>query len=228
MVPSMIIGLTGGIGSGKTAVSDRFKKLGIHVVDADIVARTIVEPNKPAWVDIMKFFGPDVLLENQALNRAWLRQQVFSDPEKRKALEKFTHPRIRDEIIRELTSSTSPYTLLVSPLLIESGQNELVNKVIIIDVPETIQIERTCSRDNNDIDQVKRIIATQLTRSERLKYADEIITNDRDIHQLDLQINNLHHKILDTYSYDNHLLSPSTTNISLNNGSNNFEPDSFK
>ena len=97
----MIVGLSGGIGSGKTAVSDRFKALGIHVVDADIAARTIVEPHKPAWQDIKEFFGPEVLLENQTLNRAWLRQQVFADNDKRKNLEAITHPRIREEIIRD-------------------------------------------------------------------------------------------------------------------------------
>jgi len=194
-----IIGLTGGIGSGKTAVSDRFKALGIHIVDADIAARTVVEPNKPAWNDIKAFFGVDALLEDQTLNRAWLRKQVFADNDKRKKLEEFTHPRIRDEIIQGLTKTASAYSLLVSPLLIESGQVQLVKKVIVIDVLESTQIERTCSRDSNDIEQVKRIIAAQLSTSERLKYADEIITNDRGLRELDLQVFNLHHKILATY-----------------------------
>jgi len=194
-----IIGLTGGIGSGKTAVSDRFKALGIHIVDADIAARTVVEPNKPAWNDIKAFFGVDALLEDQTLNRAWLRKQVFADNDKRKKLEEFTHPRIRDEIIQGLTKTASAYSLLVSPLLIESGQVQLVKKVIVIDVLESTQIERTCSRDSNDIEQVKRIIAAQLSTSERLKYADEIITNDCGLRELDLQVFNLHHKILATY-----------------------------
>lgn len=191
----MIIGLTGGIGSGKTAVSDRFKKLGIHVVDADIAARTIVEPNKPAWDEIKAFFGNEVLLEDQSLNRAWLRQQVFSDNDKRKKLEEITHPKIRDEIIRDLASSTSPYTLLVSPLLIESGQAKLVEKVIIIDVPEAVQIERTCSRDNNDTEQVKRIIAAQLPREQRLTHADWVIDNSQPIDTLDRRIEKLHQEL---------------------------------
>lgn len=191
----MIIGLTGGIGSGKTAVSDRFKRLGIHVVDADIAARTIVEPNKPAWDEIKAFFGNGVLLEDQSLNRAWLRQQVFSDNDKRKKLEEITHPKIRDEIIRDLASSTSPYTLLVSPLLIESGQAKLVEKVIIIDVPEAVQIERTCSRDNNDTEQVKRIIAAQLPREQRLTHADWVIDNSQPIDTLDRRIEKLHQEL---------------------------------
>lgn len=193
----LIIGLTGGIGSGKTAVSDRFKALGIHIVDADIAARTIVEPNKAAWHDIKAFFGPEVLLADQTLNRAWLRQQVFEDAEKRKKLEEFTHPRIRDEIIRDLASSTSAYTILVSPLLIESGQSKLVEKVIVIDVPEAVQIERTCSRDNNDIEQVKRIIAAQLPRQKRLSHGDWVIDNSEPLETLTSRIESLHQELLE-------------------------------
>lgn len=192
----MIIGLTGGIGSGKTAVSDRFKALGIHVVDADVVARLVVEPNQPAWHDIVEFFGDEVLLADQSLNRAWLRQQVFSDESKRKQLEAFTHPRIRDEIIRDLASSQSPYTLLVSPLLIESKQVSLVSKVIVIDVPEEIQVSRTCSRDNNDSEQVKRIIAAQLPRKERLNHADWVIDNSLPLETLDSRVEALHNELL--------------------------------
>lgn len=192
----MIIGLTGGIGSGKTAVSDRFNALGIHVVDADIAARTVVEPNKPAWLDIKEYFGADVLLTDQTLNRTWLRQQVFADQEKRKKLEEFTHPRIRDEIIRDLNSSKSAYTLLASPLLIESGQAALVSKVIVVDVPEAVQIERTCSRDNNDIEQVRRIIAAQLPREQRLSHADWVIDNSQPLETLDSRIEALHQELL--------------------------------
>jgi dephospho-CoA kinase len=192
----LIIVLSGGIGSGKTAVSDRFKALGIHIVDADIAARTIVEPNKPAWYDIKDFFGSEVLLEDKTLNRAWLRQQVFSDTDKRKKLEAFTHPRIREEIIADLASSTSAYTILVSPLLIESGQVKLVEKVIIIDVPEALQIERTCSRDNNDTELVTRIIAAQLPRKQRLSYADWVIDNSQPLETLDARVEALHQELL--------------------------------
>jgi len=190
------IGLTGGIGSGKTAVSDRFKALGIHVVDADIAARTVVEPNQPAWHDIKAFFGADVLLEDLTLNRVWLRQQVFTDNDKRKKLEAITHPRIRDEIIRDLASSTSAYTLLASPLLIESGQDKLVDKVIVVDVPEATQIERTCCRDNNDSEQVKRIIAAQIPREQRLTHADWVIDNSQPLDTLDARIEALHQELL--------------------------------
>lgn len=191
-----IIGLTGGIGSGKTAVSDRFHDLGIHVVDADIAARTVVEPNKPAWLDIKAYFGDEVLLADGSLNRPWLRQQVFNDANKRKYLEEFTHPRIRDQIVQDLAASTSPYTLLVSPLLIESGQVQLVDKVIVIDVPEADQIARTCARDQNDREQVKRIIAAQLSRDERLAHADWVIDNSQPLTLLDARIASLHQELL--------------------------------
>lgn len=194
----MIFGLTGGIGSGKTAVSDRFKALGIHIVDADIAARTVVEPGQPAWQDIKEFFGPDVLLEDQSLNRAWLRQQVFADNNKRKQLETFTHPRIRDEIIRDLSSSSSAYSLLVSPLLIESGQVALVKKVIVVDAPEETQLERTCSRDNNDAEQVKRIIAAQISREKRLAQANWVIDNSLPLDTLDARVEALHQELLAT------------------------------
>ncbi|MFT4812372.1 MAG: dephospho-CoA kinase [Marinoscillum sp.] len=192
----MIIGLTGGIGSGKTAVSDRFKTLGIHVVDADIAARAVVAPNQPAWNDIKTFFGAEVLLADQTLNRAWLRQQVFADDTKRKQLEAFTHPRIREEIMRDLASSASAYTILVSPLLIESGQAALVNKVIVVDVPEATQIERTCSRDNNDAEQVKRIIAAQIPREQRLEHANWVIDNSQPLDTLDARVADLHQELL--------------------------------
>jgi dephospho-CoA kinase len=192
----MIIGLTGGIGSGKTEVSDRFKALGIHVVDADIAARTIVAPHQPAWNDIKEFFGHDVLLEDQTLNRVWLREQVFADEAKRKQLEAFTHPRIRAEIIRNIASSPSVYTILASPLLIESGQAALVNKVIVVDVPEATQIGRTCSRDNNDALQVKRIIAAQIPREKRLTHAHWVIDNSLPLKTLDARVESLHQELL--------------------------------
>jgi dephospho-CoA kinase len=192
----MIIGLTGGIGSGKTAISDRFKALGIHVVDADIAARNVVAPNQPAWHDIKAFFGAEVLLEDQTLNRAWLRQQVFADNTKRKQLEAFTHPRIREEIMRDLASSASAYTILVSPLLIESGQAALVNKLIVVDVPEATQVERTCGRDNNNTEQVKRIIAAQIPREQRLTHANWVIDNSQPLDTLDARVAALHQELL--------------------------------
>ena len=192
-----IVGLTGGIGSGKTAVSDYLHQQGICIVDADVVARVIVEPGKPAWSDIKEHFGDEVLLEDQTLNRPWLRQQVFADPEQRKALEKFTHPRIREEIIHQLQAADSAYTILVSPLLIESGQYQLVERIVVVDIPEEVQVERTCSRDANDAEQVKRIIAAQISRKDRLAKADDVLDNSGDLEGLQNQAAELHQRLLE-------------------------------
>lgn len=191
-----VLGLTGGIGSGKTAASDYFASLGILVVDADIVAREIVEPGKPAWQAIKDRFGNDALLEDGALNRAWLRQKVFAEPDERQWLESQTHPRIRDEIIRQLAQATSPYAILASPLLFESGQAELVNRTLVIDVPEEVQVERASHRDSNQAEQIRRIIAAQMPRQKRLSKADDCIDNSGSLEDLYPLLRPLHQKYL--------------------------------
>ena len=191
-----ILGLTGGIGSGKTAASDYFASLGILVVDADIVAREIVEPGKPAWQAIKDRFGNDALQEDGALNRAWLRQKVFAEPDERQWLESQTHPRIRDEIIRQLAQATSPYAILASPLLFESGQIELVNRTLVIDVPEEVQVERASHRDSNQAEQIRRIIVAQMPRQERLSRADDCVDNSGSLEELHPLLRPLHQKYL--------------------------------
>lgn len=193
----LIIGVTGGIGSGKTAVTDEFKKLGIEIVDADIAARTIVEKGRPALEKIQDRFGPQILQDNGELNRAQLRKIIFEDSEQRKWLEQLTHPLIRDEIIGGLRSATSPYVILSSPLLIESGQFHLVKRTLIVDVPVELQIERTCQRDNNPKPQVQAIIDAQISREKRLEHADDILSNDKDMANLVNQVRSLHQTYLD-------------------------------
>ncbi|MDX1399926.1 MAG: dephospho-CoA kinase [Oceanospirillum sp.] len=177
----LIIGLTGGIGSGKTAASDYFETLGICVVDADVEARAVVEPGTETLKQIAQHFGPDVLTPDGSLNRPWLREKVFQQPEERQWLESVTHPAIRQRIVDKLAAARSPYSILVSPLLFESGQNELTDRVLLIDVPESVQIERTRLRDGNSEDQVKAILKAQLPRDERRQKADDIIVNDSDL-----------------------------------------------
>ena len=181
-----VVGLTGGIGSGKSTIAARFKQLGVHAVDADDVAREVVEPGRPALAAIAAHFGDAILLPDGALNRAVLRQIVFETPEERDWLEKLLHPIIRDELLHQLwiTSDRSPpaeyqhhYVLLVSPLLLETDQHNIVDSVIVIDVPVEVQIARTMQRDKNDRAQVERIINAQISREERLKRADFIIDN---------------------------------------------------
>ena len=192
-----VIGVSGGIGSGKTAVTDHFKTLGVDVIDADIAARTVVEKGKPALLRIQEYFGEHVILASGELDRAALREIIFKNEYHRKWLEALTHPLIRNEIINGLQNAKSPYVILASPLLIESGQYKLVNRTLIVDVSEETQITRTCERDNNDPEQVQAIIKAQLSRNERLKHADDIIDNEGNLATLIEQVNNIHQRYLE-------------------------------
>jgi len=193
----MIIGLTGGIGSGKSAVSLRFAvKHGVHVVDADLKSRVVVEPGRPALQAIVDRFGDAVVQPSGALDRAALRQRVFSDPQERLWLEALLHPLIREEIVSDLASATSPYALLVSPLLIESGQHKMTDRVLVVDVSEETQLLRTALRDNVPQDQVKAIMKAQASREERLKHAHDIVSNDQDLAALHKQVDALHERYL--------------------------------
>lgn len=192
----LVIGITGGIGSGKTAVTDEFSKLGITVVDADIAARTVVEAGKPALNEIALHFGKEILLPNGELDRAALRAIVFKQPEQRKWLEKLTHPLIREEIINGLTQAKSSYVILASPLLIESNQYKLTHRVLVVDTPEELQIKRTVKRDNNNEEQVRSIINAQSSREKRLSFADDVVVNDQDLSYLHNQVNVFHERYL--------------------------------
>ena len=191
-----IIGVTGGIGSGKSALTDRLAEHGVVIVDADQAAREVVEPGQPALREIVDRFGPEVLLNDGALNRAALRQQVFNDDTARRDLEAITHPRIRETLQRQLNAATSPYVVLSSPLLLESGQVAMVEKVIVVDVPEATQIERTMRRDDNDEALVKRILAAQMPRAERLAAADKVIDNTGSLDDLRQAADDLHQQLL--------------------------------
>lgn len=191
-----VLGITGGIGSGKTAVTDEFEKLGINIVDADVAARTVVAVGSKGLKEIHQHFGDEILQSDGTLDRAKLRNIIFKDTQEKKWLEALTHPLIREEIINGLKNSTSPYTILVSPLLIESGQHQLVDRILVVDVPVELQIERASKRDNNSIPQIKAIIASQIDRDKRLSYADDIITNDQSIEHLQQQVTQLHQQYL--------------------------------
>lgn len=192
----MIIGLTGGIGSGKTAASDWFAMQGISIVDADIVAREVVEPNQPALAEIEAYFGAEMILPDGWLNRPALRQRVFSDPIARHALESITHPRIRSHMVSHLEQAQSPYVILVSPLLLESSQHELVDRILLIDADEQTQRQRAGTRDGQSPEAIQRIIAAQMPRSERVKRAHDIATNHGDLADLYAQLEPLHQRYL--------------------------------
>lgn len=198
------LGITGGIGSGKTAVAQLFIDRGIDVIDADQAARWVVAKGRPALLQIAEHFGADILLADGNLNRAALRQAIFQDQIQRIWLEKLLHPIIRQEIQQFLDSTTSPYNILVSPLLIEAKQYELVNRILVVDTTESLQITRSMQRDNNSIEQIQAIMDTQLARHERLSYADDIIVNDKNIAHLEQQVKQLHQSYLQLSKNDYH------------------------
>lgn len=188
-----ILGLTGGIGSGKSAVAEQFASLGVHLVDADQAARWVVEPGRPALRQIAQHFGDGVLLPTGELNRAALRERIFADPAERQWLERLLHPLIRSEIADHLARADSPYAIMVSPLLIESGQYRTVDRVLVVDVPEVLQIARTVARDQASEEQVRAILKVQAAREERLRHADDVLVNDRDLSWLRSEVERLHH-----------------------------------
>jgi dephospho-CoA kinase len=186
------IGLTGGIGSGKTAATDYFQQLGIDVVDADVVAREVVVPGTPALAHIAEHFGAQILDTSGALDRAQLRQIIFSNPAEKAWLEALLHPLIRDEILRQLNRARSPYAILVSPLLFETEQHLLVDRSLLIDAPEALQLARASSRDHSSEQTIRSIMASQMPRAQKLAMADDVICNDRDLATLHAQVAALH------------------------------------
>ncbi len=192
-----VLGLTGGIGSGKSAATDYFAERGITIVDADVVARLVVAPGQPALLEIAQSYGPSVLQADGSLNRAALRAVVFADPAQRQKLEHITHPRIAQEIHRQLMASHSPYTILVSPLLFESGQVQYTQRSLLIDAPEAAQRLRAARRDGVSPEQIDAIMAAQLSREARRARADDIICNDGDLAHLYAQLEALHQRYLE-------------------------------
>jgi len=185
----IVIGLTGGIGSGKSTVTDMFAGLGIDIVDADIVARMVVAPKSDALRQISQHFGTHFIQPDGHLNRALLRSQVFSNEHDKTWLNNLLHPLIRQRMLTEIAQSTSSYCLFVAPLLIENNLQGIVNRVIVIDISEAEQIERTVLRDPSSRDEVERIIASQISRKERLLHADDIIDNSKtDLTEVNKQV----------------------------------------
>jgi len=198
MISNNVVGITGGIGCGKTTVTELFKNLGIHIVDADIVAREVVEPYSPALRKIAERFGSDILLNDDSLDRAKLRALIFSQPAEKTWLENLLHPLIRSEIIRQLQSASSSdsYTILSSPLLLETDQQQLCQHVIVIDLQTETQISRAMSRDNNTREQIVKIINNQLSRELRCAKADIIIDNNHSLTALAEQVAQIHSALL--------------------------------
>ena len=191
-----VVGVTGGIGSGKTAVTAIFSALGIDIVDADIAARNVVIPGSPALYKIAAHFGANILLDDGTLDRAALRKIIFETPTEKIWLERLLHPLIANEAQRQLQTVTSPYAIFVSPLLTETSQKQFCDRILVIDIPEEIQLQRAMQRDNNDAAQVQRIMASQISRQQRLQKADDVIENSGSLADLQQQVAALHARYL--------------------------------
>jgi dephospho-CoA kinase len=194
----MILGVTGGIGSGKSAATNQLQHLGITVVDADLCSRVVVEPGRPALQAIFSYFGEHLKLPDGNLDRAALRQIIFSKPEKKSWLEALLHPLIRTEIQTQLQSASAggPYVVLSSPLLFETKQNELCDQVLVIDVDEATQRQRTVNRDGVSEEQVEAIMAAQLERKMRLDKSDYVIDNSGSLEQLHNALQQFHEALI--------------------------------
>lgn len=180
---SYVVGLTGGIGSGKSTVADLFATLDVPVIDADIVARQVVEKGSPLLAQIATYFGEDVLTESQELDRAKLRQIVFADENKKNWLNNLLHPAIRTEMLNQLAQSQASYVLWVVPLLIENKLTAFCDRVLVVDVEPEIQLERATKRDKSKVETIKNIMQAQVSRTERLSHADDIIENNLPLEQ---------------------------------------------
>ena len=188
------VGLTGGIASGKSAVSDRFAELGVPVIDTDLIAREVVEPGQPALQEIIAAFGNEIVDENGRLRRRKLREIIFSDPDKQALLQQIVHPAIRLETRRRVERVKAPYCVVVIPLLAESGHFEWLDRVLVVDVPEELQVERLMARDGVSEDEARRSLAAQAGREVRLQLADDVIDNSGEFAVLDQAVKALHHK----------------------------------
>lgn len=191
-----IVALTGGIGSGKSTVADAFAELGVPLVDADVIARQVVEPGMPALMEITSRYGETILHTDGTLNRAVLRNKIFSEPQEKAWLNSLLHPLIQQETQRQLASINEPYVLWVVPLLVENGLHHRANRVLVVDVTPEIQLTRTMARDGITRQQAEDILASQVSRQQRLACADDIIDNSGDPKVIAPQVTLLHQQYL--------------------------------
>jgi dephospho-CoA kinase len=180
----MIIGLTGGIGSGKSAAANFFQNEVITVMDADDLAREVIEPNTTGFESILDYFGSKILDSNGLIDRACLRKEVFDDYEKKKVLESIIHPLVRDLMTERITMAQSSYSIVMVPLIFETNSMSNYNRILVIDCDPSLQLERATARDNNSKDQIQKIIDTQCSREERLSIANDVIPNNDSLNDL--------------------------------------------
>jgi dephospho-CoA kinase len=190
------IGLTGGIASGKSTVARRFTELGVPVIDADVAARAVVAPGAPGLTDVINRFGASVLAESGELDRRALRDRIFSDPAARRDLEGILHPLIRAHMDREAQAAEGPYVVMAIPLLVESGLRDRVDRILVVDVDEAVQLQRLQERDGSTAEQARAILDSQAGRSTRLAAADDVLPNAGTVTELRQAVDRLHEKYL--------------------------------
>jgi dephospho-CoA kinase len=190
--PALLIALTGGIASGKSAVAEEFAKLGVPVLDTDQIARDVVAPGSPTLGQLVAEFGPEILDGNSRLDRAHMRERVFADPEQRRKLEAITHPAIRAELARRSAEAGGDYQIHVIPLLVETGRADAYDRVLVVDCPEEAQLQRLQARDGSSREQAEEILAAQVSREERLEVAHDVIENTGTLEDLQRFVQTLH------------------------------------
>ena len=192
----LLIGLTGGIASGKSTVAQRFMDLDVPVIDADVAARAVVAPGKPGFEQVISRFGPAIVAANGELDRRALRELVFSDPDSRRDLEVILHPLIRADMDRSAAAAVGPYIVMAIPLLIEGGSRDRVDRILVVDVDEAVQLQRVMARDRCSLDEAQAILAAQAPRSARLAVADDVLPNTGTVTDLRQAVDRLHQRYL--------------------------------
>ena len=188
----LIVGLTGGIGSGKSTVSRLFAKLGVPIIDTDVIARELVSPGQPAFSQIIETFGKQIVDAEGELDRARLRELVFHDNDKRDALEAILHPLIKKTALEQIQGLGNEYCILVVPLLVEKGWQSVVNRVLVVDSPEALQRQRVKLRNGLPDSQIDAIMRQQATREQRLSQADDVIVNNESLLHIEMEVQKLH------------------------------------
>jgi len=189
----MIVGLTGGIGSGKSAAACVFKNEGINVIDADNLAKEVVAKDTPGFIKVVEYFGSEIIAEDGSLDRAKLRKEVFDNNEKRIALESITHPLVRENMSEKILASESPYSIIEVPLIFETKSMSSYDRILVIDCESKLQLERAILRDNNSSDAIQNIINSQCSREERLSIANDVISNNDSLKNLQMRSLAMHH-----------------------------------
>jgi dephospho-CoA kinase len=193
----LVIGLTGGIGSGKSTVAELFSIYGIAVIDADQITHELSAPGGGAYAEIVRQFGAGILCNDKTIDRALLREIVFTDQDKLKQLEQILHPMVRQRIAFKVSEVCSPYCIVVVPLLIESGMTDQFDRILVVDCDPRLQLLRATDRDDVSEEQIRQIMSQQVDRETRLAAADDVISNDTDIETLKVQVNTLHQRYLE-------------------------------